>query len=73
MAEPSPRRLAAELRDVLARHERDLAARRQTAVAQAAPAMAWHGLREAGYLDGLTHGTRGVAGDVSAVLARWGL
>lgn len=73
MAEASPLRLAAEIRQVLARHERDLACRRQEAEAHAVPAMAWHGLREAGYIDGLTHGTLGLSGEISAVLARWGL
>lgn len=73
MAEEGRRQLAAEIRQVLARHERDLACRRQEAVARANPAMAWHGLREAGYIDGLTHGTLGLSGDIETVLRRWGL
>lgn len=72
MAEEGRRQLAAEIRQALARHERDLACRRQEAVAHAVPAMAWHGLREAGYIDGLTHGTLGPSGEISAVLARRG-
>ena len=63
----------AEIRQVLARREQVLACRRQEAVAHADPAMAWHGLREAGYIDGLTHATRGLSGDVETVLHRWGL
>ena len=73
MAESSPLRPAAEIRQVLARHERDLVCRRQEAVAHAVPAVAWHGLREAGYIDGLTHATRGLSGGIETVLHRWGL
>ena len=71
--EEGRRRRAAEIRQVLARREQALACRRQEAVARADPAMAWHGLREAGYIDGLTHATRGLSGDIETVLRRWGL
>lgn len=73
MAEEGRRQLAAEIRQVLARREQALACRRQEAVARADPAMAWHGLREAGYIDGLTHAPRGLSGDIETVLRRWGL
>lgn len=73
MAEEGRRQLAAEIRQALTRREQALACRRQEAVARADPAMAWHSLREAGYIDGLTHGTRGLSGDIETVLRRWGL